>query len=394
MGIISEYEAGLWTYRIKDSRRMVLVVKCQKEMILSARERGGFTFFIHYFKLDWFNTFGITTAFFDDPQNPLVITTPVCSGGMATELTELINSKGFDVHFYDLHSRELLAYSCTVNPKIGRLRRMKKCEFFQASMEKSVEVIDILRNEFSNNWRNADRVFVKFRNKLIPENICYITLDNVGSMGVSNSVTGVNSYKLHQENPGQYQEYDIAKWINRHINEANILINPMRVDNNEEFSDVVAAVGDTLICVQAKDSPNTPASIKRSLDRKISTVSKHISKAMSQVRGSNKYANKTDEIELSTTDGNHSIRNIGIKFIHLIIVKELFSNHYIDMSNDVLSLANDINSIVILMEYREFANLCFTATSGHEMVFLLTEVFNRAVEFGAFSPIQFLRKKT
>ena len=78
-GIISELanlQVGLMPMRRRNGN-LLLIIKCSKEMILTAKIRKGFRFYLAPIQIESLQTYGLITAFFDDHDEPLTIRTPL-----------------------------------------------------------------------------------------------------------------------------------------------------------------------------------------------------------------------------------------------------------------------------------------------------------------------------
>src|SRR5690606_28110417 len=90
---------------------------------------------------------------------------------------------------------------------------------------------------------------------------------------------------LERQEPGAFQERDIVAFLKRAFPADAIFLNPVRLDTGREFSDVLCLTDDVLLVVQAKDSPNTEAALRRDINRKRAVIRSHIEKASLQLRG-------------------------------------------------------------------------------------------------------------
>ena len=69
---------------------------------------------------------------------------------------------------------------------------------------------------------------------------------------------------LEREEPGEFQEQEVARLLWRVFPWTSVIVNPVRVDTGRELCDILVTQPDSILIIQAKDSPNTEASLRRS----------------------------------------------------------------------------------------------------------------------------------
>ena len=107
---LAQFPGGLLPAQLLGVQPNVLVVKCSKEMILAAKVHRELRFYLVPLDADGVNTYGLVTAVFDDPDEPLVIRTPLLDDEFGNGIFDLLCTQTFDIHFFDEHDRELLGY--------------------------------------------------------------------------------------------------------------------------------------------------------------------------------------------------------------------------------------------------------------------------------------------
>ena len=107
---LAAYAGGLFPGQLLGGERRILIVKCSKEMILTAKAIRHLKFYLVPLDADGVSTTGLVTAFFDDHDEPLVIRSPLVDDEMASAVLRLLALPTFDIHFFDEHNRELLGY--------------------------------------------------------------------------------------------------------------------------------------------------------------------------------------------------------------------------------------------------------------------------------------------
>ena len=101
---------GLWPACRRGDSRMILMVKAERAMALTAKLREGFRFYLAPVRAGTVTTYGLITAFFDDRDEPLTIRTPLFNEEITRDFLALLSSDSFHVHFFDEHNRELLGF--------------------------------------------------------------------------------------------------------------------------------------------------------------------------------------------------------------------------------------------------------------------------------------------
>lgn len=251
---------GLWI--VEGPEGFVLVIKAGKELILAAQQRRELKLYLAPYKAG--ETMGLTllTACFDDPQSPLLIKTPLIPGDPLTEALQSFPDE-FSVCFFDEHNREL--FSCKAQAKLGQLRK----ELGTLSL--------IGADHWPKMYEQADRWFslttyeddaraatVLLQEDLFPSDYLITDLtrqDFRGSKGFSNT-------QLERTEPGTFQELDIIYLLQRAYTSERIIHGPLKVSDGEELADVVVMGDEVTLLLQAKDSPNTPAMMNTTLERK------------------------------------------------------------------------------------------------------------------------------
>src|ERR1700692_371088 len=111
---IRSFPGGLLPIRNIATDVLVLAIKAPKEMILTAKVRQGFKFYVAPLATNLGVTPGLITAFFDDADEPLVIKTPIFDDGMTDHLREILNCETLDIYFFDEHCREWMSYRASL----------------------------------------------------------------------------------------------------------------------------------------------------------------------------------------------------------------------------------------------------------------------------------------
>ena len=226
--------------------RMILVVKASREIAQTARLRREFRFYLAPVHVGGVATYGLLTAFFDDYDEPLIIRTPLFNDEITRDFRLLLSSDSFYVHFFDKHDRELLGFRAK-NLDAHRFRAFSNSmRFAPPTLARAPQIDDGLQAWFgTRSPTDDDAAFtIHLRERLFPDSLAE-----------------------HVANPGNLNESDIATSLHRPFGGAHVFKNPIRADSKREFVDVLVATPDTLLLIQAKDSPSTESALTRKIER-------------------------------------------------------------------------------------------------------------------------------
>ena len=156
----------------------------------------------------------------------------------------------------------------------------------------------------------------------------------------------------------------------------------MRANEGREFVDVLVATANTVLLIQAKDSPITAATLSRTIDRKKATAAAHVKKAASQLKGSINHLRSGSSIEIITNGQRCDVSMSGREVFGLVIVKEMFDPERSACSRLVLSVFEETDIPCLLLDYLEFQQLTFFRRTEESFVGTLREIFSAAREHG------------
>ena len=358
-----DFPVGLWPIPRGGDSRMILVVKAPREMAQTAKLRGGFRFYLVPVHAGDVATYGLLTAFFDDNDEPLTVRTPLFNEEITRDFLLLLSSDSFYVHFFDEHNRELLGFRAE-NSNAHRFRVFSNTiRFVSLTLDRARQFHDEMQFWFSARSPSDDAAAftIHLRERLFPDSLAE-----------------------HVDNPGDFNEPDIATALHRPFRGDQVFSNPIRADNGREFVDVLVATTKTLLLIQAKDSPNIESALTRKIVRKIATATKHISKAAAQLKGSINHLRSNESIEI-ITDGKR--RNVSVSdrdVFGLVIVKEVFDSERPACSRLVLTVSEETGIPCLLLDYVEFQQLRFFRSTEETLVRTLREIFSVACEHGVF----------
>ena len=358
-----DFPVGLWPTRRRGDLRMILVVKAPKEMALAAKLRGAFRFYLVPLHAGDVATYGLLTAFFDDNDEPLVIRTPLFNEEITQDFLFLLSSDSFYVHFFDEHNRELLGFRVE-NSNANRFRVLSNTiRFVSLTLDRARQFLDEMQFWFSARSQSNDAAAftIHLRERLF-----------------------LDSLAEHVDNPGDFNEPDIATALHPPFRRDQVFSNPIRADNRREFVDVLVATTKTLLLIQTKDSPNTESALTRNIGRKKATAAKHIRKAAAQLRGSINHLRSDESIEIITDGKRRNVSMSGRDVFGLVIVKELFDPERPACSPLVFTVFEETSIPCLLLDYMEFRQLTFFRSTEESLVGTLREIFSVACEHGVF----------
>ncbi len=308
---------------------------------------------------------------------------------MLRDLTILLGQEEFDLYFFDEHDRELMGV---------RARNADARRFSEEVRRTSFPVLDMSRVPVSlaalSSWfgmRNAaddDRAFViELGERLYPDDFIIIDARDVAYHGADASVALTS---LEREKSGPFQERDIAALLCRAFPGDGVFLNPICEDTGTELTDVLAVTEEVVLLIQAKDSPNTEVSLRRSMGRKRSVIRSHIDKAAKQLRGAIRNIQSRDEVILRTPEGPLSIPVGGCTLRGLVIVREMFDDDYKACSAPVLAIARECRVPCVLLDYSALHIMTLQLLSPRRLINGIDQVFDMALDSGEYPKPRFL----
>ena len=366
-----DFTGGLWPTRRGGDLRMLLIVKAPQEMARTAKLRGGFRFYLVPVRVGTIGTtttHGLVTAFFDDNDEPLTISTPLFNEEITRDFRSLLSSDSFHVHFFDEHNRELLGFRAD-NPDAHRFRGFADTiRFVSPSLAHGRQLLDGMQLWFSARSPSDDEAAfdIHMREQMFPDSLAECV-----------------------NNPGDFNECDIAAALRRTFRSDQVLSNPIRADNSREFADVLVITDKTLLLIQAKDSPITESALNRTLIRKQAIAAKHVGKASGQLKGTINHLKSNETIKVFTDGKSRNVSMSGRDVFGVVIVKEVFDPDRPDCSPLVLSVSKETGIPCLLLDHSEFQQLTFFQSTEEFLVRSLREIFAVADERGVFPRSRF-----
>lgn len=361
-----------------------LIIKATKEGILAARQKNGFKIYLLSEEPGRF--LGLVTAFFDDHDQPLTLMTALFDGDeMTGDIEAVLSQPEFKVYFVDEQNRELLGVR-VANSDAGRFREtMARAAFEPLDLDTCGEVVARLSQRFSiRDEIDDEAAFVlSVQEHLYPEDL--VIMD---TRPAANSFNGAHQRpavtQLVREDPGPPQERDIAVMLGRVFPPENIFLNPFRSDTDKELCDLLVVTDKVMLFIEAKDSPNTPASLDRSLERKRQTIQNQIIKATKQLKGALTYARSADGVVIKAAPEPLHIALAGRQLLGLVVIREMFDDSQVANSEPILDMVDELQLPLMLIDYPGLHMISLNLRTPARFVGALHTLFDTALEHGQF----------
>lgn len=329
------------------------------------------------------------TAFFDDPDNPLSLWTPLASDPASKALVTALLAGELMIHLFDEHNRELLGYSAKAEIPLKAKVLLEHAKFHDLSHETAYELSKAAQNWFSTRTpkEDAEAISIEFGEPLFPEEmgIMDMRFDRYkfhGSKGFSHT-------SLVKTEPGQFQEIDIILLLQRIFRQDQIFYAPKRIYDKEEIADIVVITDDVCLIVQAKDSPNTEKMLQNSLDRKRLKAQKQLKDGIAQVSGAIGYLDRVQPFRMFIDEHEIELDLGKRQILSLIVVRELFQDSYAEYSKELFDLHDRINLPCIALDYPELHTYTSFCEDADEFIRAYFEVFDFALANGHFPRLRF-----
>ena len=194
---------------------------------------------------------------------------------------------------------------------------------------------------------------------------------------------------LEREEPGSFQERDIVELLQRIFPPEQIFLGPLRLTDREEICDVLVITDVRVLVIQAKDSPNIEAVMRKDISKKRSTIMRHLTKAIKQVKGAIGYIQASITLKMLISGEEVSIDLMGKEIVSLIVVRELFSDQYGEYSPPILDLVKKTEIACIPLDYMELHMYTMHLDDEDAFFAAFYQVFNNAIARGEFPRLRF-----
>jgi hypothetical protein len=385
---IEEVPSGLLPFEGLGEHPHKLVVKASKELIITALHRREFFVYLAPIKIQEINSYSLISAFFDDPDEPLIIFTPIVEGPtLADDVFRILLSERFEIFFFDQLNRERLGFTASSFMPDTTLHMISNTRAFP-QITHVREVYDQCHNWFAQRSTDDDHraIRIKLGEELFPSDAMLLDLrktENTGPIHVSSLD--------RQTNPGDMQELEIFECLQRTIEDGEILIGPLRVDTGKEVADVVAWTGKSVFILQAKDIENTESSVNASVRRKISKNLKKMKAGLVQLKGAIKYAQRSNSLILRDKQ-TADIMEIDLSdrtIYGLVIVTELFDYEYEDYTKLAQEVGRELGVLCLPMSFSQLAEYTFELPEEDRFVGALCTVYWQGMIRGAIPKLRF-----
>ena len=368
LNTLVDIPVGLLPTCSADHSRMTLISKTTREMAETARVRGSLSVYLVPLRASDVHTRGLVTAFFDDHDEPLTIRTLLFDEEDTRFLLQVLSSVSFDMHCIDEHNRNLISFRAD-NKDAARFRSL-------------VETIRLVPESLELARQFHDDMVAWFGTRSTEDDNAAFRIDLLDTVLPDN---------LHpqNENPGDFNERDIEMGLHRAFIRDQVCRNPMRADTGREFVDVLAATENTVLLIQAKDSPINESTLSRTIDRKMSVAAKHVTKAADQLKGSINHLRSSSSIEIIIDGQRREISMSSREVFGLVVVKELFDQDRSALSRLVLSVYDETGVPCLLMDYLEFQQLTFFRRTEESFMDALRDIYSAARKHGLFPRSRF-----
>lgn len=361
-----------------------MVIKTGKEIILTARERREFKVYLAPCDVEGKGGLTLLSAFFDDPISPLVLTTPLVAFDPLTEALSTLPDE-FKVCFFDEHNRELLSCKARADLSAFRthlaMRPLLGAEDFGEMLEQGEAWFAATTEQ-----DDLQATLVALGDDLFPSDCVIYEMTRQGFQGSP----GFGSTQLERTQPGTLQEVDIIYLLQRAYPAERIIHGPLKVADGEELVDVLILGDEANIILQAKDSPNTAATLGSKLDRKRRKAISQLTEGLSQLRGALSTIRREGSPRLKVINGKIADVALDTKpLIGVIVVRELFADSYDKYGAQILEFMDKYQIPALVFDYRELEVMTRHCPSETTLLQAFYQVFECARDRRIYPRLRF-----
>lgn len=385
---IEQVPSGLLPFEGLHEHPNKLVIKASKELINTALYRREFFVYLAPTKIQGANSYSLISAFFDDPDEPLIIFTPLVESPiLADDIFRILLSERFEVFFFDQLNRERLGFTASSVAPNSTLHKISSTRVF-APMAQVSEVYDQCHHWFAERTAEDDHKAIRIRleEELFPTDVMLLDLRK------SHATDPIHLSSLERHtNPGDMQELEIFECLQRSIGDGDLLIGPLRVDTGKELADVVAWTEKSVFILQAKDIENTENSVNASVGKKISKSLKKLKTGLAQLKGAIKFAQRSNNLVLQNKQ-TAEITEIDISkrtIYGLVIVTELFDYEYEDYTKMALGVGQELGILCLPMSFPQLAEYTFELPDENQFVDALCTIYWQGMINGSIPKLRF-----
>jgi len=378
LGLLRKFALGLHPFRVGDKH--ILVVKASKEVILTARERKGFSFFVAPVSVGGVDSFVLMTAFYDDQVEPLTITSPFLANDPVTPyFIDLFKGSEFEVYFFDEQNREWLSFkaACDLSGLVKTLR----------------ESVYIEKDHWREMIRQAEHWFIRrgpeddeasFKVKMI-ESIFTERLMVFDTVKPRYDFMGASEFStttLDRDEAGSYQEWDIALLMRRVFASKNVYLSPYKVSDKKELVDVLVVSDEVVYLIQAKDSPNTVQTLGTSVERKRNRSIAQVKEASKQLQGAITYCKRNPNLALTLNNEPLQLDIRDKSIIGIEVIKEVFPDAMEEYSEIIFELMAKVEKNVVVFDYPELAQMTLYCPEENLFLAAIRQILDATGERG------------
>ncbi|WP_157422014.1 hypothetical protein [Acidovorax sp. Root219] len=357
--------------------------------LLPAKVNKGFRIYVVPINFPSGASVGLLCAFFDDEEEPLTIWRPLDNTGQSADLIHAILRPDVLVHLFDDHNRERLGYRAEIIVPLLAKVQLEHIKYGPQTHE-----TEHLSHQHSKIWfglrnseNDANSIRVEFKESLVPEDI--VTIDFREEVNNFNNGQGFIFSTLERPEPGSYQESDIIGQLRRIFPPEQIYHAPKRHYDLEEIADIVVITDLTCLIVQAKDSPNTKATLDRTISRKKRVSINMVKEATKQASGAINYLRRTRPLRMILNDREVTIDLGNRSVLSLVVVRELFLDTYGEYSKELFAFLDKEDLPCIALDYEELHQYTTFCGDEHGFLHAYFQLFNNARNLGEFPRLRF-----
>lgn len=320
--ILEQHDIGLLAVRT-DADKLILIVKMSKEILLAMKICNGFELSFVEYEFNGSRAHALLTLIYDIPDEPLSLTNTLYDVKQSKDLIELLSQEEFQIYGFDEHNREFFGQLAKIedSEKFKEFKRSLILRAYQSNIEPDFE--SIVNTYYYAKDENEQNTFsVDFMSSIYPEFSHFIDTTNL--ICTPSSELQPLYYSLERKESGDQQELDIFLLLKKIFPDDDIFLNPIRLDNGEEFSDILVLTEEHVLIIQAKDSPNMASALSASIDRKKSKTLSHLDKAIRQLTGAINHAKQNKILKFKLGSEVIEVDLLERKIVGLAVVKELF----------------------------------------------------------------------
>lgn len=389
---LEDFHGGMLPF-VKGKQKY-LVFKIPKECILTVKKNKKLEILLDKIKINEQIIPVLLAIFHDDEDEPLILKNPLFGQDLFV-YQEFLRAEKIQISFFNENNYELMYYEAkleNIGLFIEKLKAMNcvnaesinQHEFMEAYCD--WEIVDKLNYE--------SKILITLLEPLFPDDFLITDLREITSYSIDND--GVYYTQLiREENPGKFQELEIAKMLSRIFKPQQIFINSLKIEDGKEIADIIVVTEDEIFLIQAKDTPNTEEILSATLDRKKSKTLKHFKKAVDQYVGSVKYLMQIENLTFKVNDKIYKVSNYNKKNIKsLIIVKELFLHDYPNYSKIMFEGIKKTESPCIFWDFTDLQEkTMFMKGNIDEFNNFYLRTFKRAIDEKKFSKVVLINSK-